>query len=100
MVPPQIENEVTASIVLCKVKRAMKRWVARIRNKLKKQQCVCVSVTSNAVCVCFSDKQCSVCVCVSVCVCFSNKQCSVCVCFSDKQGSVVSGIKCLVPITY
>jgi hypothetical protein len=37
LVPPQVEKEVTASIVLCKVKRAMKRWVARIRNKLKNQ---------------------------------------------------------------
>ncbi|KAM0908765.1 hypothetical protein ACQ4PT_015247 [Festuca glaucescens] len=29
LVPPETEKEVTASIVLCKVKRAMKRWLIR-----------------------------------------------------------------------
>ncbi|KAM0928685.1 hypothetical protein ACQ4PT_002634 [Festuca glaucescens] len=37
LVPPETEKEVTASIVLCKVKRAMKRWLIRVRNKLRKQ---------------------------------------------------------------
>jgi hypothetical protein len=37
LVPPETEKEVTASIVLCKVKRAMKRWLTRVRNKLRKQ---------------------------------------------------------------
>ncbi|KAM0847901.1 hypothetical protein ACQ4PT_054735 [Festuca glaucescens] len=37
LIPPETEKEVSASIVLCKVKRAMKRWLIRVRNKLRKQ---------------------------------------------------------------
>jgi hypothetical protein len=37
LIPPKTEKVVTASIVLCKVKRAIKRWLTRVGNNLRKQ---------------------------------------------------------------
>jgi hypothetical protein len=37
LIPPEIDKEVVASTVLCKIKRAMKIWLVRVRNKLRKQ---------------------------------------------------------------
>jgi hypothetical protein len=37
MVPPHIEKEITALIILCRIKRAIKQWIHRAVNGKEKK---------------------------------------------------------------
>jgi hypothetical protein len=37
MVPPHIEKEITASVILCRIKRGIKKWIHRVVNGKEKK---------------------------------------------------------------